>query len=114
MMLNKEVEALGISFDFKPQYTIARIPHSYPCAKIFAFRHVYSLRQYIAKKLDIAETAITLVAISKNNKIVILCDNTQCRNELVQSFHPSFWGISQFYDNVSSESILKKLEEIFS
>lgn len=114
MMLDKEIEALGISFDFSNQYTIARVPQSYPCAKVFAFRLVYSLRQYVAKKLNIYETAVTLVAISENDKTVILSNNNQCREALVRTFHPSFWGISQFYDDVSSELILKRMDELFS
>ena len=53
MLLTEEIEKMHIAFDFSRQYTIARVPESYPTAEEFALKCVYSLRPYIADKLNI-------------------------------------------------------------
>lgn len=113
MLSNKEIEEMHIAFDFSRQYTVARVPKEYKDAENFALECVYSLRPYIANKLNIDCTAVIMVAISKNNKVVVLCDNNRYRNWLWNYFHKSSVGSAQFYDDIEPKLIIKKLDELF-
>lgn len=100
MLSTKEIEKMNIAFDFSRQYTIARVPESYPTAEEFALKCVYFLRPYIAGKLNIDYTEVILVALSKNNKVVVLCNNNRYRDWLWNYFHKSSVGSAQFYDDI--------------
>lgn len=113
MSLEKEVEKMHIAFDFSKQYTIARVPESYKSAENFALRCVYALRPYVAKKCNIDSSKVILIAISKNNKVVVLCDNNRYRDWLWNNFYIPSIGSAQFYDNVAPEQIIEKLNLLF-
>lgn len=113
MMSKKEIETMNIAFDFSQQYTIARVPRNYSSAEKFALEVVYSLRPYVADKLNINAETVILGAISKNNKIVVLCDDNRYRNWLWNFFHQPSVGIAQFYDDIKLEAILEKLNLLF-
>lgn len=82
MMFKKEIDAMNVAFDFNNQYAIARVPKSYISAEKFALECVYSLRAYIADKLGIDAGKVVLIAISKNDKVVVLCEDSRYRNWL--------------------------------
>ena len=113
MLLTEEIEKMHIAFDFSRQYTIARVPESYPTAEEFALKCVYSLRPYIADKLNIDWTEVILVAVSKNNKVVVLCTNLRYRNWLWSRFYKFSVGHVQFNDDIEPELIIKRLDELF-
>ena len=113
MLLTEEIEKMHIAFDFSRQYTIARVPESYPTAEEFALKCVYSLRPYIADKLNIDLTEVILVAVSKNNKVVVFCESSRYRDWLWNYFYKSSMGIAQFYDDIEPELIIKRLDELF-
>lgn len=113
MMLTKRIEEANIAFDFSRPYTVARVPQNYADAENLAFRVAYSLRSYVADKLGIDYGRVILVVISKNNKVVVLCENNRCRNYLWNFFHIPSIGIAQLYDDVKPELILEKLNMLF-
>ncbi len=112
-MSKKEIETMNIAFDFSRQYTIAKVPKSYPTAEKFALEVVYSLRPYVADKLNINAETVVLVAISKNNKIVVFCEDNRYRNWLWNFFYQPSVGAAQFYDDIKLEAILEKLKLLF-
>ena len=114
MMLTKQIEEANLAFDFSKPYTIARVPQNYVDAENLAFRVAYSLRPYVADKLGIECSEVILVVISKNNKVVVLCENSRCRNLLWNFFHVPSIGIAQLYDDVKPELILDKLDRLFA
>ncbi len=114
MMSKKEIEQMNIAFDSNKQYVVAQVPKYYDSAEDFALGLVYSLKPYVAKKLNIEENKLVLVAISKNDKIVIISEDRRCRDWLARSFHPSCIGNAQFYDNVKSELILEEIKVLVS
>ena len=104
-----DVDKMGIVFDFRKQYTIARVPDDYRKAEDLALGLVYALFPYVAEKLGIDYGQVVLVVISRNGKVVV-CSNSRYRNWLYQYFqHPSL-GYAQFYDDVAPELILEKLD----
>ncbi len=113
MMSKKEIDAMNVAFDFSKQYTVARVPEIYDKAEEFALRLVYSLRPYVADKLGIDCAEVILVAISKNNKVVVFCDDRSYRNWLWHYFSSPSVGSAQFYDDVKPELILERLDELF-
>lgn len=113
MMSKKETKKMNIAFDFSKQYTVARVSESYDSAEEFALRCVYSLRPYVADKCNIENEKVILIAISKNNKVVVLCDDSRYRNWLWNDFHVPSLGSAQLYNNVEPELILKTLNLLF-
>ena len=112
-MFKEEIEKMNIAFDFSKRYTVARVPLNYNSADEFALECVYSLRPYVADKCNIDTTKVILVAISKNNKVVVLCDNDRYRSWLWDDFHQPSIGSAQLYDNVKPELILQRLNLLF-
>lgn len=113
MISKEEIEKMSIAFDFSRQYTIARVPKVYQNAEQFALEVVYSLRPYISDKLGIDYEKVILIAVSKNNKVVVFCENNRYRNWLYNYFHQPSVGSAQFYDNTEPELILEKLNLLF-
>ncbi len=113
MMFEKKFDAKNITFDFSKPYTIARVPEIYPNAETFALQLVYDLGPYVARKLNIDCHQVVLIAISKNNKVVVLCDNDRYRDWLFRHFQKSSLGIAQFYDDVKPEQIIEKMSALF-
>ncbi len=113
MMFEKEIDAMNIAFDFNKQYTIARVPQSYNSAEEFALKCVYSLRPYVADKLGVDYSDVILIAISKNDKVVVLSEDSRYRNWLWNCFHQSSVGSAQFYDDVKPELIIARLNKLF-
>ena len=113
MISKEEIEKMNIAFDFSRQYTIARVPKVYRNAEQFALEVVYSLRPYISDKLGIDYRKVILIAVSKNNKVVVFCENNRYRNWLNNSFHHASDRISQFYDNTEPELILENMNLLF-
>ncbi len=112
MMFKEQLDARNIAIETNGKYTIARTSGAYATAEDFAIRVVYGLKPYLAKKLNIASEEMVLVAISKNNKVVVFCDNSQYRDWLYPRFGKPSLGHAQFYDDVAPELILKKLKEL--
>ena len=112
MLCKKEIEAMNIVWDHHKQYTIARVPEDYSSAEDFALRLVYDLRPFVAEKLGIDCAKLVLVAISANDKVVVLSDNARYRNWLACYFHKPSVGAAQFYDDVAPELILKKMRAL--
>ena len=113
MISKEEIEKMNIAFDFSRQYTIARVPKVYRNAEQFALEVVYSLRPYISDTLGIDYRKVILIAVSKNNKVVVFCENNRYRNWLYNCFHQPSVGNAQFYDNTEPELILEKLNLLF-
>lgn len=113
MMSKKEIEEMNIGFDFSKPYSVVFVSQNYLSAEVFSLRCVYSLRPYVADKLGIHPNDVILVAISNNNKVVILCEDSRYRNWLWHYFHSPSVGSAQFYDDVEPELILEKLDELF-
>lgn len=114
MVFEKEIDEMNIVFDYRNQYTIARVPKTYKDAEEFALALVYYLKTYVAKKLNIEWWKVVLIAISKNNKVVVLSDDSRSRNWLWIHFHQPSLGAAQFYDNVKPELIIEKMDALFS
>lgn len=112
-MSGKEIETMNIAFDFSKQYTIARVPKSYDRAEEFALECVYFLRPYVADKCNMESGKVILIAISKNNKVVVLCDDSRYRNWLWNNFHQPSVGSAQFYDDIEPERIIERLNLLF-
>jgi len=113
MMSAKEISAMNIAFDFTKQYTVARVPERYIDAEWFALEVVYSLRLYVADKLKVDYGKVILIAISENDKVVVLCENNRYRDWLYGQFHQPSVGVAQFYNNVKPELILDRLDVLF-
>lgn len=113
-MSEKKIEAMNIAFDFSKQYTVARVPADYENAEVFALDMVYWLKPYVAHKLNIDDRKVVLIAVSKNNKIVVLCDNCRYRDWLFRYFEVPSIGAAQLYDNVRPEQIIEKIDGLFS
>lgn len=105
-----DVDAKGIVFDFRKQYTIARVPDDYCKAEDLALRLAYTLVPYVADKLGIDFGEVVLVVISRNGKVVVCSVNNRYRNWLYQYFQQPSLGYAQFYDDVTPELILEKLD----
>ena len=100
-----DVDKIGIVFDFRRQYTIARVPDDYRKAEELA----YALIPYVADRRGIDFGQVVLVVISRNNKVVV-CSSSRYRNWLYQYFQQPSLGNAQFYDDVAPELILEKLD----
>ena len=105
-----DVDEKGIVFDFRKQYTIARVPDDYCKAEDLALRLAYTLVPYVADKLGIDFGEVVLVVISRNGKVVVCSVNNRYRNWLYQYFQQPSLGNAQFYDDVAPELILEKLD----
>lgn len=114
MVSSKQFDAMGIAFDFREQYTIARVPESFSRAEKFALELVYWLRPYVANKLHIDCWEVVLIAVSKNGRVVVFCDDSKYRDWLWKHFHQPSLGSAQFYDNVKSEQIIESIETLLS
>ena len=112
MLCKKEIEAMNIVWDHHKQYTIARVPEDYSCAEDFALRLVYDLRPYVAEERGIDCSKVVLVAVSANDKVVVLSDDARYRNWLACFFHKPSVGVAQFYDDVEPELIIKKIRAL--
>ena len=105
-----DVDQMGIVFDFRKQCTIARVPYDYRKAENLALDLAYDLVPYVADKLGVDYEQVVLVVISRNGKVVVCSANSRYRNWLYHCFqHPSL-GYAQFYDDVTPELILEKLD----
>lgn len=114
MAFEEKIERMNIAFDFSRDYTVVKVPEDWSNADDFAINMVYWLRPYVADKLHIDYQKVILVAISKNNKVVVLCENDRYRNYLWEYFHQPSFGSAQLYDNVNPELILEKLDSYFA
>lgn len=104
-----DVDQMGIVFDFRKQYTIARVPDDYRTAEDLASELSYALLSYVTEKLGINFSQVVLVIISRNGKVVV-CSDSRYRDWLYLYFqHPSL-GYAQFFDDVAPELILEKLD----
>ena len=112
-MLLKSFEEMGIAFDFSNKFTVARVPYSYADAEDFALHLVYSLKPYVAKKRGVGDAEVVLIAISKNNKVVVASNNEWPRNHLYKHFKKPSLGYAQFYDNVDPELIIEKIKDLY-
>lgn len=113
MMSKKEIEEMNIGLDFSRPYPVVLVSQTYLSAEDFALRCVYYLRPYVADKLGIHPDNVILVAISDNDKVVILCEDNRYRDWLWHYFHSPSVGSAQFYDDVKPELILERLDELF-
>ena len=113
MLSTKEIEEMHIAFDFSRQYTVARVPKKYRDADQFALDCVYSLRPYVADKLNIDCSEVILVAISKSNQVIVFCDDGLIRNRRYESFHQPSIGSAQLYNDIKPELIIKRLDKMF-
>lgn len=104
-----DVDEMGIVFDFRKQYTIARVPKDYRKAEELALELAYALIPYVADRRGIDFGQVVLVVISRNNKVVV-CSSSRYRNWLYQYFQQPSLGNAQFYDDVAPELILEKLD----
>lgn len=113
-MSAKQIEEMNIAFDFRKQYTVARVPQNYADAEDFASSLVYYLRPYVANKLGIAGRDVILVAVSENNKVVVLSEDGRSRKWLGSFFNKPSIGSAQFYDDVKPELIIDKMNNLFA
>ncbi len=113
MLTEKEIDAMNIAFDFSNQFTIAKVSKNYKNAEIFALECVYSLVPYVANKLNVDYFKVVLIAISKNNKVVVYSVNNRYRNYLWHHFQKSSLNYAQFYDNVEPALIIKKIKDLY-
>lgn len=105
-----DVDAKGIVFDFRKQYTIARVPDDYRKAEELALELGYALIPYVADKLGVGNfRQVVLVVISRNGKVVVI-SKSRYRDFLYHYFKKPSLGRAQFYDNVAPELILEKLD----
>ena len=100
---------MGIVFDFRKQYTIARVPKDYRKAEDLALDLSYAFLSYVVDKLGIKFSQVVLVIISRNGKVVV-CSDSRYRDWLYQYFQQPFLGYAQFFDDVAPELILEKLD----
>ncbi len=113
-MSEKEIKVLNIDFDFSNPFAIARVPYRFNNALFFANQFVYTLVSYVADTLKIDHSKVVLVAISKNNKVVVISFDPKYRDGLYEAFHKESVGNSQLYDDVEPELIIEKLKELFN
>lgn len=112
MMPTKQIEKANIAFDFSKPHTVARVPKNYMDAEQLALEIAYSLGPYVADKLEIDYNHVVLVTISKNNKVVVLCQKRRYRDYLWNFFHIPSIGIAQLYDDVNPKLILDKMDSL--
>lgn len=112
MMNKNEIEAMNIAFDFHKQYTIVNVPKSYDSAENFALNLVYSLRSYVADKLGIEVEKVVLIAVSENDKVVVISEDNRYQNWLWNLFHQPSVGVAQFYDNVAPSFIINRINDL--
>ncbi|MBQ8751040.1 MAG: hypothetical protein IJW32_06065 [Clostridia bacterium] len=113
MLTNKEIDAMNIAFDFSNPFAIARVPLNFKDAETFALDFVYSLGPYVADKLDIGYSDVVLIAISKNNKVVVYSVNSRYRDWLYHYFQKPSLMYVQFYDDIEPELIIEKIKELY-
>lgn len=113
MLTYKEIDAMNIAFDFSNPFAIARVPLNFKDAETFALDFVYSLGPYVADKLDIGYSDVVLIAISKNNKVVVYSVNGLYREWLTLYFNEQSLDCIQFYDDIEPELIIAKLKEFY-
>ena len=113
MITNKEIDAMNIAFDFSNPFAIARVPLNFKDAETFALDLVYSLGPYVAHKLNTEYSEVVLVAISKNNKVVVYSVNGVYREWLTLYFNEQSLDCIQFYDDIEPELIIEKIKELY-
>ena len=113
MLTNKEIDAMNIAFDFSNPFVVAKIPKNYKNAETFALECVYSLGPYIADKLNTEYSKVVLIAISKNNKVVVYSVNSRYRDWLYRYFQKPSLMYVQFYDDIEPELIIGKIKELY-
>ena len=113
MLTYKEIEKMNIAFDFSNSFIIARVSENYKNAETFALECVYSLGPYIADKLNTEYSKIVLIAISKNNKVVVYSVNSRYRDWLYRYFQKPSLMYVQFYDDIEPELIIEKIKELY-
>lgn len=114
MMFIDQIKEMNIAFDFKKQYTVARVPQNYADAEDFALRLVYYLRPYVANKLGIEGRDVVLGAVSENDKVVVLSEDSRPRKWLGSFFHKPSVGSAQFYDDIKPELVIDKMNNLFA
>lgn len=113
MLTYKKIDAMNIAFDFGNPFVIARVPLNYSDAEDFALKCVYFLGPYVAKKINADYSKVVLVAISKNNKVVVYSVDSRYRDYLYHYFQKSSLKYVQFYNDIEPESIIEKLKELY-
>lgn len=114
MLTRKQIEDMNIAFDGSNGFVIARVPTNYHNAEDFALRVVYGIRPYIADKLGVSYERVVLVAISENNKVVVMSENSRYREWLYHHFQKPSIGCAQLYDDVEPKQIIGKLKVLFN
>jgi len=107
------IQSRQLTLDFSRPYTIIKTQFNYSAAEDMALEFVYKLAPCIADKLNIDTGNVILIAISKNNKVVIFCENSRYRDWLYNFFEQPSLGSAQFYDDVDPALIIEKLDILF-
>jgi len=107
------IQSRKLTLDFSRPYTIIKTQFNYSAAEDMALEFVYKLAPCIADKLNIDTGNVILIAISKNNKVVIFCENSRYRDWLYNFFEQPSLGSAQFYDDVDPALIIEKLDILF-
>ena len=87
MFTYEKIDAMNIAFDFSNPFVIARVPLNFKDAETFALDFVYPLGLYVTVKFDIRYSDLVLIAISKNNKVVVYSVNGAYREWLTLYFN---------------------------
>ncbi len=114
MLTKKEIDAMNIAFDFSNPVTIARVPFEYQSTENFALECVYYLIPYIAEKLNIDYSKVVLVAISKDNKVVVFSVASRDSDWLFYNFNNPSRCNAQLYDDVEPELIIEKTKRLYT
>ena len=113
MLTHEEIDAMNIAFDFSNPFVVAKVPKNYEDAEEFALECVQSLYPYVGNKLNTEYSKVVLIAISRNNKVVVYSINARCRDWLWNHFQKPSTGYTQFYDDIEPELIIEKLKELY-
>ena len=113
MLTYKEIDAMNIAFDFSNPFVVAKVPKNYENAEKFALECVCSLGPYVGNKLNTEYSKVVLIAISRNNKVVVYSVDGRCRDWLWNHFQKPSLVYTQFYDDIEPELIIEKLKELY-
>lgn len=104
---------MNVVFEVKAHYVLMKDARRYECAESFALDTVYKSRVVIADSLGIVLRELVLIAVSRNGKIVVICDSNRYRDWLYRKFKKPSRGIAQFYDDVKLKDITDWLDLLF-
>ena len=106
-----KINGMNVTVDLSNQFVIAQVPRVYKVAEKF-ITAVADIRDCISRKFNVSALEVELVAISKNNKVVIFSGDVSRMRNICKFFNVTFTGYFKFFDAEDPKWIIEKMKDL--